>query len=433
MRLEHPSIAGQVHRDIFTSRRVARALVLLLFFALQFPFWFQLTDYNRARAAFAREQRAAPVLGADIRKYREYFEQYPASAILSAGAAHPDAPGANVFKQYLKRPLYGFIFAAANYVMVPFAPGATTRMDLFSAFFAALAGTLLALLLLSVGGQLLPALLAALLGVFSFSWLSMFSIPESYSVTIAGALIALLSGHRFLTRTSHLRMLAVQHGAIVGVAAWLYPPLCGAAALAMSGRRPSRQYLLLGAISGAVALLIAMLPQVVSDFGGLSKQAQYGRGYLNPSNLLAFDVWLDAISLFLFFNLVAPVQDFVNSLGRPEWPFILTSAPTLLGVVALSGLYLSLARQLAYREALPRLRGVMLWLGAYLAFAIVYDAREMLLLAPIVTTIAIYTLALVAGAVPALRKTSLAVRSSLIAAAAALLFYVNAPSIFGPH
>lgn len=430
--LPHASMPGLGARRLEPRSlyRAGSAAALLLLFCLQFPFWFVAIDYNRMRAELARNELRAPVLGADIRKYRTYFQDYPESA-RAENAARSQSD--NVFQQYHKRPLYSWIFVVVNELMTPFAPTYATRIGVFSALFASLSGTLLALLLVSIGWRPLQAVVGSLFGIFSFSWLSMFSIPESYCVTVAAALVTLLSGHRFIARQSGLRGLALQHGVIVGVAAWLYPPLCGAALLAMTGDRRARQYLVLGAIAVAVAVGTAMLPQLVSDLGGVRKQAAYGENYVILGNLFSLGAWRDALAILLVFGIVAPVRDFVFSAGRPEWHFIVGSIPTLIGVCGIGALYAALARRFSLHSVIPRLRGLLIWGGLFLVFAVLYNAREMLLHAAIAATITLYAIAVMIemSDPPILNRLSNRQRVALAGAAALLLLGINVPSVFG--
>jgi hypothetical protein len=399
---------------------------LSIFFCLQFYGWWTLIPYNHQRAVAARSEAKAPVLGSDINKYNTYFQYYPETASWAS------KPG--VFHQFVKRPLYPPIFISTNWILSKAGISYPSRMYLFLAFFAALSGALVCLLLIKMNWSPLQAVLGALFCTSSFSWLSTFSIPESYSLTISAAILSLLSGHRFVQMqpSSHLRR--YQHAVISGVAAWLYLPLCGASLLVLSSLNDRRQWLTTAFPVVLIAAAIAIAPQLLSEFGGLQKQMTYGARYSSVGNLASYELWRDVTTVFFFFSFIAPVGDFLTSSGRPDWSYVSSSLPTIMAIIIMAtGYYLLIARVIAGRLG-RELLGVATWSLALLLFGIVFNPKEALLYASLPATLAAYIVGLVLGhdrgwqiASPARRTVSV----MALTIGVVLLVCLNASSIFG--
>ena len=296
-----------------------------------------------------------------------------------------------------KRPLYPPIFIVFNWTLSHLGLDYPARMYAVLSLFASLCGVLMCTLLLKTNLSPLQSVLGSLICTFSFSWLSVFSIPESYSLTVAGAILCLISGRRFVGIDQVPPTLSLQHAIVVGVASWLYLPLYGASLLVLSALDQRKQWVTVLVPVLVVALIIAVAPQFLSDLGGLSKQWSYGARHSSLDNLMSVESWRDVSMGFLFFSFVAPARDFVASTGRPDWGYIMSNWPTIVAVVVIAAAYCFLLWR-AISQGLTRASiGVTAWLGSLLVFYVVYDPKVVLLYASLPAALIVYCGGVVLG------------------------------------
>ena len=421
-----------LRNSYFTHTRVW----LAIFFCLQFAAWWALIEHNYARVLEIRVESDARVMGSDVREYTRYFRQYPESAIFGSKKYLRQLPKEkeNVFEEFLKRPLFAPIFIAFNWLLSLFGVGYLGRLLAFASLFASLSGLLMCLLLRSVNWTYPQAALGALFCASSFSWLSTFSIPESYSLTISAALLCLISGHRLAQSDEALHVRSYRHAVICGIAAWLYPPLCGASLLVLSAIKERRQWLTIALPVVVIAMAVAVAPQLMTEIGGLKRQMRYGASYSSLANLLSLEWWRDVTAVFFFFSFVAPVRDFVTSSGRPDWGYVGSSWSTILAMLAMAtGYCLLVARAIAGRFG-SQLSGVVIWSSSLVLFSIVFNPKEVLLYASLPATLVAYCVSVVLGHERGWRiadPTRSTISTVALAIAFILLLCLNVPSILG--
>ena len=420
-----------------TKRNAANGLVgqgvwLLILFCIQMPLWWTLSEHNTRRTLAARAEIEAPIQGADVEDYVQYFRVYPESVI----------PGSteNVFQELSKRPLFPPIFIAFNWTLSQTGFEYPARMYVFLAFFASSCSVSMCKLLLRENWSPLQSVLGSLVCTFSFSWLSMFSIPETYSLAVLAAIFCLLSGQRLSHSKQSLSTLSLQHAVIVGLASWAFLPLSGGSLLVLSAVKNKREVITIVLPVLVIAVTIALVPLFVTQFGGLRldhslSQVEYTMKYHSSlSNLTSIEWWRDVSTVFLFFSFVAPVQDFVTATGRPDWTYIASSWPTIIVVLGMVAAYCLLLASAIAGGLTRQLLGVGVWLGILLLFFIVFNPKEVLLYASLPATLVVYCSAVVLGHEKGLRIAEPAQRtisSVALALAGILLLCLNLPAILG--
>ena len=416
--------------------KAATLSLCLLVFGLQMSFWWVLIKHNVERAHAARSQMDARVMGLDIRKYTGYFRNYPRSVILGPKRYFDALPTSdeNVFQQFTKRPLFGPIFVAVNWPLSLVGFEFPTRMFVALTFFAALSGVLMFILLWNLGWLPAQAVIGSFLGTWSFAWLSTFSLPESHSVTISAAILCLISGQRLVRADRPTLKLALPHALLAGVAAWLYLPLCGAALFVLSVVREPKHWLTIFLPFIIIVVGIAVAPQLFTDLGGVHRQMRYGERYISLSNFLSLEPLRDVSMTFLFFCFVAPVRDFVTSIGRPDWNYIASSWPTIFAVCAMAAGYCWLLWLIISRGLSRELFGVGAWLACLLLFFVIFNPEEVLLYASVPVALIIYSTGVVLGHKRGLHiadHQQRMVSTIALAAGAALLLGLNFRPIWG--
>lgn len=318
-------------------------------------------------------------IAADPVEYGEYFRNYP-SSLRELRSANP----AELWEQIrgwdsFKRPLFGPTTAAVN-LLVSEATGMTLprRMVVVLALYASLCSLLFFRLLRMVEVRASSAALLTVIATASFGWLAVFSIPESYSLTVSGALLSMISGVA-LERSNPRRLwlTIVGHCVLTGVMAWLYAPICGAVFMLLGRRwKSSREALIVLAPSVVLTCLIASIPL---GLGGFAPTKGYLGSWSGFHNLLDLTRWRDVTASFLVFGIISPVEDFRYSSGRLDWT-ILVSRPivgvAVLAVVVLYVIWIVCARRPASRR---HLYGPAVWFVLLLAFHVYFNPSEVLL------------------------------------------------------
>jgi hypothetical protein len=250
--------------------------------------------------------------------------------------------------------------------------------------YAALSVVLLFYVLRLTGSGPTNAALLTGIVVVSFGWLSVFSIPESYSLATVGLMLAVISGHKLAHATSRsLWPRILLHGIVSGIAAWVYLPNCGAALFAcgqgeVGGRL--RRALIISSSAG-VAACVAVAPQLLyNGFGNIAAQIQYGRRWGDVGHFTDPVLWFNVLSGFFWFSVVSPVTDVMRSPGGIDWSTLLLTRPAAVAFAAyLCGVYAAAVVLLRKSSAAAALRGPVVWLLLLVAWNVYFNPGEILL------------------------------------------------------
>jgi hypothetical protein len=411
------------------SRRTPWLAALLVVVAtiVQMAAWSALLQHNLPRAEAAVEAQPALrnflVLSADFGEYRDYYRDYPRNL--------EEFGRDNIFNEYYKRPAYGPISGSISLVLSKWLGVEYPRsMFIILSFYPSLAGTLFFWLMRRTGlGIALSAAMTAIC-VLSFGWLSVFSVPESYSLAVCAILACLLSGSRFAVEPELRRRSAFRHAAVAGLSTWLYLPAAAATVMILPAVRSRRQLLTVLAPALAIAAAIGYGPHLLYQGESAQLQLDYAKKWMSLGNFIDPVIVSKVILSFMFFTIIAPVPDFVAASPDPSIPRVL--ADWL--VVCLIGAQAVFLICLAAGSRLQPIYGVATLFASLIAFHIYFNPHEVLLyLSPITPVLLLGTAMLL---VHYLRiRPQAPQRGPRIGAGlflfAALLSYVNLRSTLG--
>lgn len=335
-----------------------------------------------------QKERNLTLLSADVLEYRDYYERFPRT--------WADWTDETVYVEYYKRAAYGPISAALNTIVhsvlhVPF----PASMYLILSFYAALASTLMFVLLRTLGLGFPESTLLAGAATVSFSWLSLFSVPESYSLSVCATIVAAISGSRLpaLEAPGATRAL-IRHVIVVGVLAWIYLPVCGAVLLAAARVTHARQWTRLVAPSAVAAVLFALAPQVLVGLDALRFQLDYANRLSSASHFEDPSAVGQVATAFMLFGLVTPVPDFIHAPATPSIRAALSAWPTLVVSAFLLCGYGALAWRVVVFRRVRALAGALLWFASLYLFHVLYNPSEVLLYVSIPTAVLVYIVGL---------------------------------------
>lgn len=366
------------------------AVAILVALLAQMLAWSMLLAHNLTRIEKViasvpnQAQRNLLVLSGDVLEYRDYYRGFPATfSEMSSG---------NSVVESYKRPLYGPVSATltilAHQLFGVRFPG---NLYLILSLYAASATTLLFVLLKTIG---LPALEGALLTAactLSFAWFSVFSMPESYSLTVCGALLAMISGSRLSELDAPgARLAIVRHALVVGVASWLYLPICGAALLVIPRVGHRGQWRTAVAPTVLLAATVAMLPQFLGGSDALRVQLDYGARWSSLGHFADRDLLARVGSAFLFFGLVSPVPDFVYAKPEVDLTAVMKAGAPLAGAAVVLACYLALAFYAVSRGHVKQLSGGLLWFLSLFVFHVFFNPTEVLLYVSVPVAVLFY-------------------------------------------
>lgn len=390
------------------SLRFPRLLLLcLLVFAVSLPLWRALIAYNWqiisaeciSPGAKASAQTTSDdwnysacgnvIHGADTQEYYYYFESYPDKIEkLKNSFQTTEIFFENIGTEYYKRPLFGAISTSLGLTWhqitgISFPERAFDVLALYSA----LSTTLIFLIFLRCGASVSVALLSAIVASTSYAWLTVLSIPESYSLSVCAALIVLYSGIRLqqqMRGQATIPLSAVlRHLAIVIIASNLYLPNFGAMAflLGVRTKRLDSNVKLIG-VSVITAILV-LVPQfillaVTGGMYGPADQISYGFEWGSTWNFLNPVVWIDSIAAFSVFSIVPASFPLLHVGGGIDWSVLVTDK-RMLPVFAL-GVALSVAAAwFVWRAWRPSSWPFVIWLAGLVVFHTFYNPGEVLL------------------------------------------------------
>jgi hypothetical protein len=227
----------------------------------------------------------------------------------------------------------------------------------------------------------------------SFAWLSVLSIPESYSLTVLSGVICMLSGSSFAHATQLDPKAAFRHAVITGVGAWIYHPICGAVLLILPALRVRREWLTVLLPCVAIAVLIGNLPNVMAQT--VTDQIAFVGKWSSVENFLNLQLILSVIVAFLFFGLVSPVNDFLYARSELHLAQVFSHWHTAGAVIFLGICFVFLLRHADWR----RMSGIVMWFLCMIAFHVFFNPREVLLYAALPVTLLCYMVGLALSSV----------------------------------
>ncbi len=385
---------------VATQRLALRSTLLaVLFGAGLMAGWSALLVHNLARVErltdVVREQsqRNLLMLSADSLEYRDYFARFPTSlAAMTTG---------NSLVEFHKRPLYGPVSATLTVVLAKVGLVYPSSLYVILSLYASLAVLLAFRLFRTTGLTPLDAgLLAASCGV-SFSWLAVFSMPESYSLTTCGALLAMLSG----ARLPHLNLddpgsarVCLRHAVVTGIAAWLYLPIAGAVLLLLPTLRSRRDWLTAALPTGAVAAAVAIAPQFLFGFVTVQQQLVYGDRWSTLLNFGQGRLLAEVAGAFLWFGFVAPVPDYLYAPAELNLAVLRPGSWTMVCATFFSALLASLWFGPRVNVTVRRVSGAACWFAALYAFHVYFNPSEVLLYLSVPVAVLAYSTALAMSA-----------------------------------
>ena len=419
----------------FPWARAGWDVVIMLSFFIQMLAWSSLLVHNLARAEKLwqvvpdQKQRNLTVLSADFLEYRDYYRDFPQRI--------SEVSPQTFYVEFEKRPLYGPVSATLTILLRSFL-GVTYPVSMYVilSLYASLATMLLFHILKTVGVPALEGGLLAAAGTLSFAWLSVFSIPESYSLSVCAALLAILSGTRLpdLEAQGAGRAIA-RHALVVGVTSWVYPPICGAVFLVISRVSHRKQWLTLVLPALLLAATVAFAPHLFSGRSAIQEQLDYGSKWSSVAHFADWELMTQVGAAFLFLGIVAPVADFVFAKAEVDLPAIVGMWTTLAGIALLLISYGALVFYSLSSRNLRRVSGALLWFFALFLFHVFYNPREVLLYLSIPVALLLYIVGLML--VPWYEKhgsQSFTGRQSILCVLSVfiiLLLAVNIPAVTG--
>ncbi len=415
-----------------SALRPARIVVGLSIFAVVMTTWWALIAHNLARAENAvapipYPQRYSMVLGADFDKYRDFFRDYPKTL--------SQIRKANVFTDYHKRPLFGPVSAALTLALATAGIVYPQNMLFILSLYATCSIFLFYFLMRLLDFPAVQSALLTLTVTLSFAWLSVFSIPESYSLTISAALIAIMSSIvQFRRPRADIRAAALKHAAVSGVAGWLYLPLCGAVFLIVPQLRSRRQLLTVMAPSILVTLVVASTAFLVRYADGSPQEfVKWSEEWVSFAHFSSPGNWRDVTASFLLFSAVSPVKDVLLAAPTPDWSEIGGNWVVVNCAFALIVGYAFAVRCVIKRDHGRSLSGMALWFAALTALYVFFNPREVLLYLALPFTLVLVMLAMMLSA-ERKRGQQRIIDASILAGtlySVAWMAYANVRTVFG--
>jgi hypothetical protein len=372
-----------------------------------------------------QSQRNAVVLSADTLEYRDYFQRFPTRS--------SDVREETVLVEFYKRPAYGPTSTLLTMALGAAGVDYPVRLYVILSLYAAGAVVLLCAACRVAGLPVVESILLAMIAAFSFGWATVFSIPESYSLSTCAAIVALISGMGRQSRADRQPPRWLGHAVISGAASWFYLPIAGAVLLIVPRLSSRRQWLTVLAPAAVVALGIAAAPHLWRGEAALQYQADYAARWSTLAHFADVDLVVDVLSAFTLFSLVTPVPDFMTASPETNLLAALRMWPTLLGVAIVATAHVAIWGRAWRAGVLSKAAGAWMWFGTLLAFHVYFNPREVLLYlaVPVAVLIGATAIALAesgASLSPAARRRRVAV----LAMVATTLALVNAPAVLGP-
>jgi hypothetical protein len=268
-------------------------------------------------------------------------------------------------------------------------------MYVILSFYAAAATMLMYFLLRRVG---LPAIEAALLTTacsFSFAWLSIFSGPESYSLSVCAALLAMISGSKLPELGTPGAWRAVlRHATVAGVLGWVYPPVCSSALLVIARVQHRNQLLSVVLPAAVISAAIVFAPQLFRGEAAVQAQLDYGGTWASWANFAHWRLVAEVGMAFMFLGLIAPVADFVSAKPQVHLEYVVGAWKTIIAMALILAGYVKLAHVTVAHRNLRRLSGALLWFFALFLFHVFFNPTEVLLYLSVPVAVLFYIVGL---------------------------------------
>lgn len=381
-------------RSPLVAARLVRAGRAILVYGALVSGWWLLLAHNlrRGEALFAQvtdqPSRNVLALSADFLEYRDYYRAFPTR--IAEFSAH------TTLVEYYKRPLYGPVSAGLSWIAhrllgLDF----PARMFLVLSCYASMATLLLYQLVRSTALPRLESVLLTSLAASGFAWLSVFSVPESYSLSVCATLLAALSGSRVPTFVEPRgRRSAFRHAIVSGLAGWVYLPAAGAILLLLPRVTARKEYRTIVVPATLLTLLLVAAPHLLAGSAVIEQQVTYAERWTSWRHFGDWRILADVAAAFLMFGFISPVADFLHASPAVDLGTALARGPVLAGGLLLGTVYVLLARSVT-RSANPhRLLGAGLWLAALYTFHLWYNPREVLLYLSVPVAVLVYLMAL---------------------------------------
>jgi len=426
---------------VINMKTISSGVLSLAVFFLLVAFWYQAIQLNWDPNEVDGDIGEPPYLGGDMHKFSWYFRDFPPTIddFRSAPSISTIAKR-KVLVEWFKRPLYGPVSSVVSLgASELFGLAYPSRMFLVLALYASACTLLLFSLLQSAGLRWEWAILICALANVAFGWLSMFSIPESASLSTMGALIAMNSGAKLPIGRSASKNLLL-HCVITGCMAWIHLTICGATLFILRSIEQKRQVFTVLLPCIALVFFIALLPQffghtsLPEDFrtqGGIAFQVSYAERYDNLMNFFDIQYWLNATFAFLVFSLVSPVNHFASAPGGVQWDVVFSRPAALGASLVVIAAYVFGAIVFWGRASLAMRKALMiplLWLVGLIIFYVFFNPREILLYTPIPLALVLYAVGIGLAQTKRNEQSSITATLLIIVVICAVL---NFPAVFG--
>jgi hypothetical protein len=373
------------------------ATISLFFLAGLMVAWSSLIAHNLPRAEKLigpvpqSLQRDLMVIGTDFEEYRDYFRNYPKTL----GEVEKD----NVFSEFHKRPLYGPVSSTLNIFLNALGITFPNSMLVILSLYAASCSILLYFLLHLMGLPRLQSVLLTAAATVSFGWLSVFSLPESYSLTICAMLVAMISATYVLrVPEENFKTAVLAHAGLLGVCGWLYLPIAGALLLVVPRMRSLRESWTIFLPAVLIIVAVAMFPHIAKGRDGVDLLITHGTAYSSLMNVVSVRNWIDVAFSFLIFSFVAPIDDVVSATSTLNWDYILRNEILVVWLVVGIAAYAAAFWLVIKRSYLLRVSGAAAWLLGLIVFYVYFNPREALLYLSLPVPLIIYMFAQVLSA-----------------------------------
>jgi hypothetical protein len=287
-----------------------------------------------------------------------------------------------------KRPLFSVLAGLPVLLMTKGlgVDGETAALVSF-ALWAGIAVTLTYILMRRHFADLPQALLASTGFALSFCTVTIFSIPETYGVTIAALVFLLL----LILEADRAGMgarpsLAAWLGVIAGLCAFVYPPLMATLLvwLVLNLQRHGVKPLVVPAIVAGACALAVYYAGLMAVFGADSfgEQGRYIDRFGSLAALTRWETYAAVLSVIYAMGLVSPEDGVLPLYGLEQWSGLANRPVAIAALIAVLVLYVAIAVHVKRRRrAEPQALALASLLVLLTLFFTFFNAREIMLYA----------------------------------------------------
>lgn len=265
--------------------------------------------------------------------------------------------------------------------------------------------------------------------VFSFSTLIIFSIPETYSLSLVFIILMLIHADNDKNNYNNLHSLIT--GLIAGLAATSNPPLITLILIPLIAgiaRKKFSSLIAYGLVSGLTSLAIYMLPMSIINFLGINP-ITYSSDYLSKwgsiGNLIDFDNYKNVFINFFFYSIINPNGEIFSNYSITDF-YYLGHPIRFIVFVLLVALYILLIINLIKKRSTITL-SLLAWSSLIFLFYVYFNPVEAILYSVQIVPIFTYQLSRLINDVQKKTKIILTVVLPILVAA---LIFVNVTPIF---